>query len=163
MVDTLEKILSDFVAAVTELVPRLFGAMIVMLFALVVAILLQRLAARLLQTLGVDELAERTDAASSLRQLGYNRGPSRLLGLVLFWTVLLTGVAGALSILGLSSFKEVMDGIVNLAGRALVALVIMIAGVMAAGWPSWSPGGPRTQACVARTSSAAWFSSSWWP
>ena len=134
MVDTLEKILSDFVAAVTELVPRLFGAMIVMLFALVVAILLQRLAARLLQTLGVDELAERTDAASSLRQLGYNRGPSRLLGLVLFWTVLLTGVAGALSILGLSSFKEVMDGIVNLAGRALVALVIMIAGVMAAGW-----------------------------
>jgi small-conductance mechanosensitive channel len=45
-----------------------------------------------------------------------------------------TGVAGALSILGLSSLDQAMGQIVNLSGRALVALVILIAGVMAAGW-----------------------------
>src|SRR3712207_8599458 len=47
---------------------------------------------------------------------------------------MLTGVAGALSVLGLSSLENTMDQLVNLSGRALVALVILIAGVMGAGW-----------------------------
>jgi len=69
-----------------------------------------------------------------LRQLGYNGGPSRLLGLVLFWGIILTGVAGALSVLGLASLEQTMDQLVTLAGRALVAFVVMIAGITAAGW-----------------------------
>jgi small-conductance mechanosensitive channel len=132
--NTLDKILADLVTAATEFIPRLFGALVVMLVALVVATALQRLVARLFETLGLDELSERTGATSSLRQLGYTGNPSHLLGLVLFWAILITGVAGALSALGLSSLEQTMDQIVKLSGRALVALVIMIAGVMAAGW-----------------------------
>jgi small-conductance mechanosensitive channel len=134
LVNTLNGILADLVVAITEFIPRLLGAVVVMILALVVAMVLQRLAARLLEALGLDEIAERTGAAGSLQQLGYNGGPSRLLGLVLFWSVLLTGVAGALSVLGLASLEQTMNQIVNLAGRLLVALIIMIAGVMTAGW-----------------------------
>jgi small-conductance mechanosensitive channel len=133
-VNALYSILTDLVVAVTDFIPRLLGAVLVMIVALIVAILLQRLAARLLEALGLDELAERTGATNSLRQLGYNAGPSHLLGLVLFWGILLTGVAAALSVLGLASLQQTMDQIVNLAGRLLVALIIIIAGVMAAGW-----------------------------
>ena len=117
-----------------EFVPHLMGAVVVLLVALVVALLLQRLTARILETIGLDDLFERTGAANSLWQLGYEGGPSRLLGFVLFWGIILTGVAGALSVLGLSSLEHTMDQIVNLSGRALVALVILIAGVMSAGW-----------------------------
>ncbi len=134
MEDVLSRLLEDLGGALTEFVPRLLGAVVVMVVALVVAVVLQRLTARLLGTLGLDDLAERTGATNSLQQLGYDGGPSRLLGLVLFWGVLLTGVAGALSVLGLASLEETMNEVVNLAGRLLVALVIMIAGVMAAGW-----------------------------
>jgi small-conductance mechanosensitive channel len=132
--DTLEQILSDLVSAATEFIPRLVGAVVVVLVALIVAIVLRRLASGLLETLGLDELSDRTGATNSLEQLGYDEGPSRLLGLVLFWAVLLVGLAGALSVLGLSSLEQTMDQIVTLSGRALVALVIMIAGVTAAGW-----------------------------
>ena len=117
-----------------EFVPHLMGVVVVLLVALVVALLLQRLTARFLETIGLDDLFERTGAANSLWQLGYEGGPSRLLGFVLFWGIILTGVAGALSVLGLSSLEHTMDEIVNLSGRALVALVILIAGVMSAGW-----------------------------
>jgi len=117
-----------------EFVPHLMGAVVVLLVALVVALLLQRLTARFLETIGLDDLFERTGAANSLWQLGYEGGPSRLLGFMLFWGIILTGVAGALSVLGLSSLEHTMDEIVNLSGRALVALVILIAGVMSAGW-----------------------------
>jgi small-conductance mechanosensitive channel len=132
--DTLSGILEEFGNAMSEFVPRLLGALLVMIVAFVLAVVLQRLVARLLEAIGLDGIAERTGATSSLRQLGYSGGPSRLLGLILFWGVLITGVAGALSVLGLSSLEQTMDQLVNLAGRALVAFVILIAGVTVAGW-----------------------------
>jgi small-conductance mechanosensitive channel len=124
----------DLVSTLAEFVPRLLGAVVVLLVTLVVALLLQRLMARFLEGLGIEDLFERTGAANSLWQLGYEGGPSRLIGTVLFWGIMLTGVAGSLSVLGLSSLESTMDQIVNLSGRALVALVILIAGVMSAGW-----------------------------
>jgi small-conductance mechanosensitive channel len=124
----------DLVSTLADFVPRLVGAVVVLLVALVVALLLQRLTARFLESLGLEDLFERTGAANSLRQLGYEGGPSRLIGTVLFWGIMLTGVAGSLSVLGLSSLESTMDQIINLSGRALVALVILIAGVMSAGW-----------------------------
>jgi small-conductance mechanosensitive channel len=124
----------DLVSTLAEFVPRLVGAVVVLLVALVVALLLQRLVARFLESLGLDDLFERTGAANSLWQLGYEGGPSRLIGIVLFCGVMLTGVAGSLSVLGLSSLESTMDQIINLSGRSLVALVILIAGVMSAGW-----------------------------
>jgi small-conductance mechanosensitive channel len=124
----------DLLGTLVEFVPRLVGAVVVLLVALVVALLLQRLMARFLESIGLDDLFERTGAANSLWQLGYEGGPSRLLGVVLFWGIMLTGLAGSLSVLGLSSLETTMDQIVNLSGRALVALVILIAGVMSAGW-----------------------------
>jgi small-conductance mechanosensitive channel len=117
-----------------EFVPRFVGAVVVLLAALVIALLLKRLLAHFLEGIGLDDLFDRTGAATSLWQLGYEGGPSRLLGTVLFWGVILTGVAGSLSALGLSSLESTMDQVVNLSGRALVALVILIAGIMSAGW-----------------------------
>ena len=124
----------DFLGTLAEFVPRLVGAVVVLLAALVAALLLKRLLARFLEGIGLDDLFDRTGAASSLWQLGYEGGPSGLLGTVLFWGVILTGVAGSLSVLGLSSLESTMDQVVNLSGRALVALVILIAGIMSAGW-----------------------------
>jgi len=125
---------SDVWTTLAEFVPRLFGAVVVLLVALVVALFLQRLMARFLENVGLDHLFETTGAANSLWQFGYEGGPSRLLGIVLFWGVMLTGLAGSLSVLGLSSLESTMEQIVNLSGRALVALVILIAGVLSAGW-----------------------------
>ncbi len=126
--------LNDLASAAVELVPRLAGAAAVLLAALLVALLLQRLATRSLERLGLDQLFERTGASNAIWQLGYSGGPSRLLGLVIFWSVMLAGFASVLSILGLSSLENSMSQIATLSGRLLVALVIVIAGVMAAGW-----------------------------
>lgn len=130
MADAVENLLGMMV----EFVPRLLGAVVVLLAALALAYLLQRLMVRFLVEIGLDDLFERVGAGTPLSHLGYDVRPSRLLGLVLFWGLLLTGVAGSLSVLGLSSFENTMDQVINLSGRVLVALVILIAGVLSAGW-----------------------------
>jgi small-conductance mechanosensitive channel len=120
--------------AITDLIPRLVGAVGVLLAMLLLAIVLQRLATRTLESLGLDSLFERTGASDSLWKLGYTGGPSRLLGHALFLGVIMVGIASALSILGLSSLENTTSQLVNFSGRALVSLVIMIVGIMAAGW-----------------------------
>jgi small-conductance mechanosensitive channel len=111
--------MENLLGVLIEFVPRLMGAVVVLLVALVVAYLLQRLVSRFLQEIGLDDLFESTGAANPLSQLGYEGGASRLLGIVLFWGLMLTGVAGSLSVLGLSSLENTMN---------------QIAGAMSAGW-----------------------------
>ncbi len=120
-------------ATVTEFLPRLVGAIVVLLAALLIARLLQNLISRTLNGLGLDGLFESTGALDTLWKLGYGGGPSQLLGVAVFWGTLLTGVATALSVLGLASLESTTTQLVNLSGRALVALVILLAGTAAAG------------------------------
>jgi small-conductance mechanosensitive channel len=116
--------------------PRLLGAGLVLVLTFLVARVLQRLGARALQRIGLDDLFETTGAASSLQQVGFGRRPSLVIGYVLFWGVLLAGVAAALSLLGLASLQRNMDLMVTLAGKAVVAVLILAAGLAAAGWLS---------------------------
>src|SRR5215218_3433244 len=104
--------------AVSELVPRLLGAGLVLFATFLAARLLQRLSARL------------------LRRVGFEGAPSLLIGYVIFWGIVLAGAAAALSVLGLSSLQENIDLIVVLAGRALLAVLILAGGLAVAGWLS---------------------------
>ena len=122
--------------AFSAFAPRLLGAGLVLVLTFLVARVLQRLGARALQRIGLDDLFETTGAASSLQQVGFGRRPSIVIGYVLFWGVLLAGVAASLSILGLASLQRNMDLIVTLAGKAAVAVLILAAGLAAAGWLS---------------------------
>jgi hypothetical protein len=122
--------------AVSELVPRLLGAGLVLFATFLVARLLQRLSARLLRRVGFDNVLERTGSTSSLRRVGFAGAPSLLIGYVIFWGILLAGAAAALSVLGLSSLQENIDLIVVLAGRALLAVLILAGGLAIAGWLS---------------------------
>jgi small-conductance mechanosensitive channel len=116
--------------------PRLLGAGLVLVLTFLVARFLQRVGARSLQRIGLDDLFETTGAASSLQQVGFGRRPSFVFGYVLFWGVLLAGVAASLSILGLASLQRNMDLMVALAGKAVVAVLILAGGLAAAGWLS---------------------------
>src|SRR5215204_3098968 len=116
--------------------PRLVGAGLVLVLTFLVARLLQRLGARFLQRIGLDNLFESTGAAASLQRVGFGRSPSLVIGYVLFWGVLLAGAAASLSILGLASLQRNMDLIVALAGKAVVAVLILAGGLAAAGWLS---------------------------
>src|SRR5919107_1117643 len=122
--------------AISGFTPRLLGAVLVLVVAFLLARLFQRLGARFLQRVGLDRLFESTGAAASLQRVGFGRSPSFVVGYVLFWGVLLAGVAAALSILGLASLERNVDLVVALAGKALVAVLILAGGLAAAGWLS---------------------------
>lgn len=125
-----------FLQVAGDFIPRLVGAVAILLAAFVGAVLLQRFLERLLSQTGLDDLSERTGASYWIWRLGYSGGPSRLFSLVLFVIVIITGIAGSLSALGIASLEQTTNEIINLSRQALVALAILLAGVMSAGWLS---------------------------
>ena len=135
--------------AFTEFAPRLLGAGFLLLLALLFARFLQRAGTRLLRGSGLDSVFERTGIATSLQRAGLRMGPSALFGYVIFWAILLAGAAAALSILGLSSLQQNVNLIVVLAGRVLVAVLILAAGVAVAGWLSELSGREAERAEIA--------------
>jgi len=114
--------------ALAEVVLRLLGAAFVLFVAFLAALLLRRLATRLLTRIGFDDALDRMGAAtSSLQRVGLSGRPAVVVGSVIFWVVLLAGAGAALSVLGLSSLQENMDLIVVLAGKALIAFLYITA------------------------------------
>lgn len=122
--------------AFTDFIPTLLGAALILLVAFFIARFLQRLVGRFLRDTGFDNLFDRTGTESALERIGLSKAPSAILGYVVFWGVILAGVASALSILGLPSLQANMDLLVALAGRALIAILILAVGLAAAGWLS---------------------------
>jgi small-conductance mechanosensitive channel len=127
---------NDIESLLSDLLPRVLGAAVVLAIALLAARILQRLLLQLLERANLDGLAESTGTSDSLWRLGYERGPSRLLSIVAFWGVILAGAAGAVSLLGVPSLQQTMDRLVGLSGQILVAIAILVAGTMTAGWLS---------------------------
>ena len=125
-----------FLQVAGDVVPRLIGAVAILLAAFIGAVVLQRFLERLLSQAGLDDLSERTGASYWIWRLGYSGGPSRLLSLMLFIIVIITGIAGSLSALGIASLEQTTNEIVNLSRQALVSLSILLAGIMSAGWLS---------------------------
>lgn len=122
--------------AVTGFAPRVIGAALLLILALLAARLLQRVGVRFLRRIGLDDLFERTGTVSSLRRVGLSGSASVVLGYVIFWGVVLAGFAAALSILGLSSLQQNTDLLVVFAGKILIAALILAIGLAAAGWLS---------------------------
>ncbi len=132
MADALDALWTTF----TVFVPRLLGAGLVLVVTFLAGRLLQRLGTRLLRRIGLDDVFERTGATSSLQRVGFDGGPSQLIGYVVLWGILLAGIATALSILELSTLQQNMDLIVVLVGKALIAVLILAGGLVAASWLS---------------------------
>lgn len=127
---------NDIETLLSDLLPRALGAVLVLAAAFLAARLLQGLLLRTLERIGLDGMSERTGASDTLWRLGYGGGPSRLLSVAAFWGIILAGAAGAVSVLGIPSLQRTMDRLVGLSGQILVALALLVAGAMAAGWLS---------------------------
>lgn len=109
-----------------EFLPRLVGALLLVVVGLVVVRLVVRLIVRVLVAAGVDTGAERLGLGSALARLRLPRSLSQLVGLTLRIVLSLVVVFAALSLLGL---EELGLQVVLFLPRLLVALALLVVGL----------------------------------
>jgi small-conductance mechanosensitive channel len=118
--------------------PRLAGAIVLLVVGLLVAALLGRLTRRGLKAAGLDRLADRWGIHDALERAGLGRSLSQLLGRALRIGLSLVVIFAALSLTGLQFLDDALNEAVLFLPKLLAASALLLAGVvlggLARGW-----------------------------
>ena len=127
LLDTAQEELGGFL-------PRLGGALVLLIVGLVIAALLGRLTRRALQKLGADTLAERWGIHRVLERAGLGQSISKLLGRALRIALSLIVILAALSLTGLQFLSVALNQAVLFLPKVLAAGALLLAGVVLGGF-----------------------------
>ena len=123
---------SDFISAAVVWLPRLAGAVILLLVGWLVARLVRFVLRNLLGRLRLDRLAERAGISKMFADAGFDPSVANLVARVVYWIVLLVFVLAATESLGLPGVVDMLGGLVAYLPSVLAAALILLAGSLIA-------------------------------
>jgi small-conductance mechanosensitive channel len=113
-----------------QFLPRMAGALLLLVVGLLVAIVLGRLARGALVRAGLDRFADRSGANELLAQAGLGRSLSALIGTAIRLTIVVVAAFAALTLLGLEFLSDSLNEGILYIPRLLVALALVLIGVV---------------------------------
>ena len=120
--------LTELGRTTAEFAPAFLGAIVMLGFGWILAKAVSVVSHRLLRRLGLDRLCERLGLSDTLSGAGVSRAPSEILGLLLFWLLMLTFVLSAFESLGLTAVTEPIDRLIGYLPHVIGAVLILIVG-----------------------------------
>jgi small-conductance mechanosensitive channel len=115
-------------------IPRLGGAVLLLVVGIVIAHLLARLLRRGLRMAGLDSTAERLGAADVLERAGLGRSLAHVIAVAVRISLTVVVVFAALSLLGLQFLSRSLNEGVLFLPKVLAALALLLIGVVLAGF-----------------------------
>jgi hypothetical protein len=115
-----------------EFLPRLVGALLLLIVGLLVAILVGRLVRGALVRAGVDRFADRSGTSELLAQAGLGSSLAALIGTAARLTVVVVASFGALTLLGLEFLSTSLNAGILFIPRLFTALALLLIGVVLA-------------------------------
>ena len=117
-----------FAEKFTEIIPSLFGAVIVMLVAWLLARLVSSGFERLLRTVKFDSFAERFKLTYFLQQMGIHTTPSAIIGRFIYWIFVFFVISSAAVTLNWTVVSELIQKIFTYLPKLATGIIIFIAG-----------------------------------
>ncbi|BCA53970.1 conserved membrane protein of unknown function [Nitrospira sp. KM1] len=116
--------------------PNLFAMGILLLGGLFAAWLSSTLLERVLRVLGFDHLCNRLGMTTALLRAGIKTDPSRIVGSVLYWSIVLLASVAALSVLNLAPINQFAQSLLAYVPHMITAGVILLAGYVCSNFAS---------------------------
>ena len=113
-------------------IPRLGGALVLLVVGIVIARLLARLLRRALRMAGLDSASERWGVADVLERAGLGRSLAHVLAVALRISITVVVVFAALSLLGLQFLSQSLNEGVLFLPKVLAAMALVLIGVVLA-------------------------------
>jgi Conserved TM helix/Mechanosensitive ion channel len=113
-----------------ESLPRVAGALLLLIIGLLAAIVLGRLARRALVRAGLDRFADRSGTSELLGQAGLRSSLAALIGTAVRLTIVVVAVFASLTLLGLAFLSDSLNEGILYIPRLLVALALVLIGVV---------------------------------
>ena len=134
--------------AIVAYLPHVANAAIVVLVTIVVATLAGYLTAAVLARVGLDALGERTGVTEDLAAVGIRLTPARIVGRLVIFIVVLTGLVQALEILELAPLADSLDGLLRYMPHLVLAAIVVLVGISIADTLAHNASGALSRAGV---------------
>ena len=113
-----------------QLLPPLFFALVILVAGFVVARMIERLADAFLGNLQFDRSAERWGVQEAVERTGVHLRPTRVVGKLLFWLVMLVVILLASSALGVQNVNDVFANLVGYIPAVFAAIIVIVFGML---------------------------------
>lgn len=121
-----------FALQLAEFLPRLMGAFAILVIGWLVAKVTQVGITRFLKVLKVDALSEKAGVEAFLKQGGLQQSAIDILGMLVYWILMLVVILIALNSLGLQTASELLNRIILYIPNVIVAVFVLIFGLFLA-------------------------------
>ncbi len=112
--------------------PALLGALVILVVGYIVARVVGKLVGKVLQRAGLDRMLQKGQIGAFVRKL--TSSPSKLVGTIAFWFVMLGTISLAVSVLGIEALTNFVAAIYAYLPNVLAAfLIFLVASAIAAG------------------------------
>ncbi|MEX2118822.1 MAG: hypothetical protein WD847_04360 [Pirellulales bacterium] len=131
-----EALVASFTRAfgqIIGLLPNVVAMLVVLVVGYIVARVLDKFAATLAHSLGLETAAERSGLVQSMKQVGIHRTVPAIVGQIVFWLTMCVFLTAGFNILGLQTVSTAMERIVAYIPNLLVATVVVVIGLLVAG------------------------------
>ena len=126
--NTFQTLIDQFV----EFVPRIMGALVILLIGVGVARLMAFIVQRILGRVGFDKIGQRLNEISIIKQLGTEIKLSEIIAKVLYYFILLVFITAATETLGVAAITEMVSSLVNFIPKLIAAAIMLQVGVLLA-------------------------------
>ena len=116
-----------------EWLPRLIGALVILVIFYIVARVVRTLIQRLLPKTGIDRAVHSGQYGEYVARYASGFTPSAVIAGIAFWFILLTGVLLALSTLGIEALDNAIGSVVGYLPNVIAAIIILVVAIAIAG------------------------------
>ena len=113
-------------------VPRLLGALVILLIGWLIAKAVEALVSRGLRAVRFNQVADRAELDRFLDRAGVRLDPAAVVGKLAYWFLFLSFVGAAFNALGLTQATAVINQILAYLPNVVVALVVLLVGALLA-------------------------------
>jgi hypothetical protein len=130
-----EALVNSFTQAFDQIIalaPRVLAMLVVVVVGYVIARLVAQFVAKISEKIGLQNAAERSGLAESMRHMGIKRNVPSIFASIIFWLLMCVFFMAGANILGLDQVSVAMQKIVNYIPNLLVATVVVVVGFLVA-------------------------------
>lgn len=118
-----------FVVQLAEFLPHLLGAFAILVLGWIIAKVTQVGMTKTLKALKIDVLSEKAGVESFLKQGGLQQSSIDILGVLIYWILMLIVLLVALNSMGLQTASDLLNRIILYIPNVIVAVFVLIIGL----------------------------------
>ncbi|MDX1638821.1 MAG: hypothetical protein R3281_12680 [Balneolaceae bacterium] len=109
--------------------PKLIGALIILILGWIIAKLIKAGAIRLLKLVRMDKITEKAKIDQFLEEGGTEKSAIEIIGVLIYWLIMLVVILAGFNTLGLEVASELFNQIILYIPNVIVAVLVLIFGI----------------------------------